>query len=86
VNVFKHTFLLKIWILQDIQPCCVLESHVLVLYGICNGLGPVGGLQFGKNAADVGFDGGEVDNQGFGDLLVAFSLHTPEEWVYSEKK
>jgi hypothetical protein len=42
-------------------------------------------LQFGKNAADVGFDGGEVDNQGSGDLLVAFSLHTPEEWVYSEK-
>ena len=42
---------------------------------IGNGLCPAGDLQLGKNIADMGFHRGDGDHQGFGDLLVALTLH-----------
>jgi hypothetical protein len=46
-----------------------------MLYRIRDGLCPAGNLQLGEDIADVGFHGGEADDQSLGDVLVAVTLH-----------
>ena len=42
---------------------------------IGDGFRPAGELQLGEDAADVGFHGGDADEQCLSDLLVAIPLH-----------